>query len=306
MRIKRWIYTGLLTACLLMSSCGKEKNDGVISSEGRFEGTYLITAEEAVEKIGDEDVQFLDARGSTKALLGTVKGAVVTRWKELSTCDTGKAGDAGWGLVPEADDLAARLGDLGLDKEKEIIVLGEPQDGWGEDGRILWELVQAGFENVKIVDGGIQAMKAAGAKMQLGGSTPEKTEVAIEELNTANNITTEELQENYDSFKIVDVRTIEEYEGAILHDEAQGGHLPGAVNVPFVDMFTAEGVLKSNDEISAMLEAYEIQKEDEIVVYCTGGIRSAYAQLVLEMCGYDNTRNYGQSFWRWAVVGEVE
>lgn len=307
MRIKRFITMGVLSICMTqMSACGKGNVDASALSETQFEGTYIITAQEAVDKIGDENVQFLDARGSTRVLLGTVDGAVVTRWKELSTCETGNAGDAHWGLVPEAEDLEVRLGNLGLDKEKQIIVLGEPQEGWGEDGRILWELLQAGFENVKLVDGGIVAMKNAGAKMQLGGDTPKKTKVSIDELDTSNNITTEELQENYDSFKIVDVRTVEEYEGAILHDEAKGGHLPGAYNVPFVDMLTSEGHLKSNAEISEMLEACGIEREDDIVVYCTGGIRSAYAQLILEMCGYTNTRNYGQSFWRWAVVGEVE
>ena len=49
-----------------------------------------------------------------------------------------------------------------------------------------------------------------------------------------------------------------------------------------------------------------ISKDDKIVAYCTGGIRSAYMQLVLEMAGYENTWNYDQSYWRWAVVGEVE
>lgn len=292
----------------LLQVCGCEKKNPAegIAEEDRFKGAYVITAEEAVEKIGDEDVQFLDARGDKSALLGTVEGAVVTRWRELSTCEEGNAGDENWGLVPEPDDLAERLGNLGLDKEKQIIVIGDPGDGWGEDGRVLWELLQAGFRDIKVVDGGIDALKAADAKMQFGGTTPEKTKVVIEELDQSNNIMTEELQKNYDDYKIVDVRTVEEYEGAILHDEAKGGHLPGAVNIPFVDFFTEGGVLKSNAEISAMLEAKGIEKTDEIVVYCTGGIRSGYSQLVFEMCGYSHTYNYGQSFWRWAVIGEVE
>ena len=42
------------------------------------------------------------------------------------------------------------------------------------------------------------------------------------------------------------------------------------------------------------------------MTYCTGGIRSAYMQLVMEMCGFEDSYNYDQSFWRWAVVGEVE
>ena len=128
MRMKRMIVMGILSICMMqMSACGKGTVDTDSLSETQFEGAYVITAQAAVDKIGDENVQFLDARGNTRALLGTVEGAVVTRWKELSTCENGKAGDAQWGLVPEAEDLEVRLGNLGLDKEKQIIVLGEPQ-----------------------------------------------------------------------------------------------------------------------------------------------------------------------------------
>ena len=73
-----------------------------------------------------------------------------------------------------------------------------------------------------------------------------------------------------------------------------------------MDLFEADGTLKDNETITAMFEEQGIEKDDKVVTYCTGGIRSAYVQLILEMCGYEYTYNYGQSFWRWAVVGEVE
>ena len=119
-------------------------------------------------------------------------------------------------------------------------------------------------------------------------------------------MSTEELQKNYDIYKIVDVRTDEEYNGAILYNEAQGGHLPGAIHIRYTDLFQEEGTLKPNKELIQMFEEAGLRKEDRIVAYCTGGIRSAYVQLVLEMCGFENSYNYDQSFWRWAVVGEVE
>ena len=45
---------------------------------------------------------------------------------------------------------------------------------------------------------------------------PEPAEVKIDEIDYSHVMTTEELQKNYDEYKIVDVRTDEEYEGAIL------------------------------------------------------------------------------------------
>ena len=222
------------------------------------------------------------------------------------TCEEGKAGDENWGKIPEADDLAERLGELGLSKEKEIVFVGETKDGWGDDARLLWELAAAGYENVKMIDGGYAAAKAARVKTQHLASKPEKTEVEIDEIDNTHVMTTEELQANYDDYTIVDVRTDEEYDGAVLYDEAQGGHMPGAIHVRYTDMFKDDGTLKPNDEIVEMFEAAGVEKDDKVVAYCTGGIRSAYVQLVLEMCGYENTWNYDQSYWRWCVVGEVE
>ena len=62
----------------------------------------------------------------------------------------------------------------------------------------------------------------------------------------------------------------------------------------------------TNYILTKMFEDAGLSKDDEIVTYCTGGIRSAYTQLVMEMCGFEHTYNYDQSFWRWAVVGDVE
>ena len=168
------------------------------------------------------------------------------------------------------------------------------------------ELREAGCENVKIVDGGITAMKDIGVDVKADIKAPEKSDIEVTELDQSHDIMTEELQKNYGEYTIVDTRTPKEYDGAVLYDEAQGGRLPGAVNIPYTELFQSDGTLKDNDAITKMFEEKGIKKDDKVVTYCTGGIRSAYVQLVLEMCGYEYTYNYGQSFWRWAVVGEVE
>lgn len=306
-RIRRIMSTGVICMALAVtvgcSSSGKtEKTDG--SSD--FTGEFVISAKEAGEKIGAGNVLFVDARGEQAAGRGTVEGAAVTDWPSLSTCQEGAAGDKAWGLVPEPAELESRLQPLGIDKDKEIIVLGQPEDGWGEDGRILWELRQAGCENIKIVDGGISAMKDIGAAVDGKAGEGLGSDITVEELDKSHDITTEELQAHYEDYKIVDVRTEKEYNGAVLYDEAKGGHLPGAVSIPYTELFQSDGTLKDNDTITKLFEDNGIGKDDKVVTYCTGGIRSAYVQLVLEMCGYEDTYSYCQSFWRWAVVGEVE
>lgn len=173
-------------------------------------------------------------------------------------------------------------------------------------GRILWELVAAGFPNVKMVDGGYDALVAAGAPIVKGAAAYTPAEVTIEAIDETHLINTDALAADYANYKIVDVRADEEYEGQVLYGEAKGGHLPGAIHIRYTDLFNEDCTLKTNEEIIAMFEAAGLAKTDNIVTYCTAGIRSAYMQLILEMCGYENTWNYDESYYRWCACQEVE
>lgn len=305
----KWFVIGgiLLMSLAILGGCGKQEitSDELTVSGETFVGEWIVDAQYAADKIGNENTLFVDSRSEGIASLGTIEGAIATTWSDWCITE-GKKGDETWGCMQEPEELSKTLGDLGITKDKEIILLGETLTGWGDDARLLWQLRAAGYTNVKLVDGGIDALKAIEAPTQLFASKPEAETVEIKKLDYSHVMTTEVLMENYDDYKIVDVRTDEEYNGEILYDEAQGGHLPGAIHIRYTDMFKSDGTLKSNAELTKMFEDAGLTKDDAIVTYCTGGIRSAYSQLVMEMCGFENSYNYDQSFWRWAVVGEVE
>ena len=78
-------------------------------------------------------------------------------------------------------------------------------------------------------------------------------------------------------FTLVDVRE---------KDEVRAGYIPGAVHVPrgFLEM-QAEQKLPS--------------KTDEIIVYCAGGTRSAFAAKTLSELGYENVSSANPGFVRW-------
>lgn len=311
MRVKKtgaFLMAVCLTAICLAGCKSKGVPEEELVSDAAFEGAYLVTADYVKEHGSDENVLLVDCRGADKAKKETLEGAIATTWQEIGTCGEsyGKEGDEGWGKIPEPSELSEILGKLGMSKDKEIILLGETLNGWGDDARVLWELAAAGYDNVKMVDGGYSAAKAAGAATQKGASEPEPSDVVIDAIDNTHVMGTEELKAHYDNYKILDVRTEEEYKGAVKYNEAKGGHLPGAIFMPYTELFREGGTLRSQADIEQMMTDAGVSKDDKIVAYCTGGIRSAYMQLVLEMAGYENTWNYDQSFWRWAVVGEVE
>lgn len=296
--------TALLIGVLAFSLVGCGAKEQPNDSKEAFSGDYIVDAEYVKENL--DNIIVVDARGEAAAKKGTVKGAIATTWQYLATCEDGQAGDANWGCILDVERLSERLSGLGLAKNKEIVLFSNAEKGWGEDGRIAWELIAAGYENVKIVNGGIKALEASGIEMQKGGATPEAVSVTIDVIDETHVINTEELKSIYDTCKVIDVRDDKEYEGKTLYGEANGGHLPGAIHIKYTDLFNGDSTLKSKDELTKLFKDAGLSEDDHIVTYCTGGIRSAYMQLVMEMCGFENSENYDESFYRWCVEEELE
>jgi phage shock protein E len=77
---------------------------------------------------------------------------------------------------------------------------------------------------------------------------------------------------------VLDVRTPEEF---------AGGHVPGAVNIPY-------------DQLAGRLGELDVDRSEEIVVHCESGRRASQAETVLEEAGFSDVRDLTghMSAWR--------
>ncbi|MBO0451443.1 rhodanese-like domain-containing protein [Candidatus Enterococcus murrayae] len=304
------IIIGLLALVTLgLAGCGSSDEPTDSSKSAKkdstpFTGEYIVNADYVKKNL--DDIILVDARGEEEAGKGTVKGATAIGWQQLASVEEGASGDEKWGLVLEPAELGKRLGEKGIAKDKEVVLFASAQKGWGDDGRIAWELLAAGYKDVKIVDGGFAALKKAGLKTDVESTKLDPVDVKIDSIDQKHIIRTDELKKDYDDYKIVDVREDKEYKGDVLYGEAKGGHLPDAIHIRFTDLFNKDGMLKSNKELTKLFEDAGLAKEDKIVTYCTAGIRSAYMELVMDMCGFKQVKNYDGSYYRWAKVEDVE
>ncbi|MCS7142853.1 MAG: sulfurtransferase [Aigarchaeota archaeon] len=111
---------------------------------------------------------------------------------------------------------------------------------------------------------------------------------------------------------LVDVRSPDEYAGKILAppeyptEHAQrGGHIPGAVNVPWAKAINEDGTFKSVEELRRLYESLGITPDKEVITYCRIGERSSVTWFVLKyLLKYPKVRNYDGSWSEWGnVVG---
>ncbi len=106
---------------------------------------------------------------------------------------------------------------------------------------------------------------------------------------------------------LVDVRSPKEFSGEILAppeyptEHAQrGGHIPGAVNVPWAQAVKEDGTFKSPEELVALYESKGVTKDKDVIAYCRIGERSSHTWFVLKyLLGYPNVKNYDGSWTEW-------
>lgn len=310
------LFSILLASMLLLGGCQKASEPAAqepavsqeVVSKSVFEGKYIADIDYVKANMGNDNFLAVDVRGDKGADSGTLEGAIAVIWQQFADVSNGKPGDEMWGTVLPADQLSVALSVAGISKDKDIVLIADTANGWGDDGRILWMLDMAGYENVKILDGGIAGILKSDLPQVKGASPYTPADVVIEAMDYTTSIDTKELEERIAAnpeLKIIDTRNSEEYNGATKYGEAKGGRIPGAVNIDFMQLLQ-DGYLKSNDEIIKILADNGINPEDEIVTYCTAGIRSGYMQKVLEMAGFENVRNYDESYYRWSAINDVE
>lgn len=303
---KLFLFSLVFTMILGVAGCSNSTNTTVSKTTLDKEmESYYVTSDWL--KANLDKVVIIDARAAKEYSAGHVPGAINVTWQMLSNM-TVKQGEANWGVILPQAELEAKLGSLGIDGSKDIVVYNDPA-GLGEEGRVLWSLRVAGIENSKMLNGGFPAWTAAGGAT----STDVKalTSVSFKMTNPQYDslmTTTDYVKANKDKIKLVDTRSTDEYNGTTNHGENYNGtkalgHIEGAVSLPYSNLYNNDGTIKSIADLKAVFEASGLKPEDEIVTYCTVGIRSGFTAEILRICGYTNVKNYNGSFSEWAGAG---
>ena len=253
-----------------------------------------------------QNIVVVDANGPDIYAKGHIPGAINIAWPMLSNMAP-KQGEAGWGVVLGKDELGAKIASFGIDGSKTIVVYNDPK-GLGEEGRVLWMLKIAGIKDVRMLNGGIPAWKKSGGELSTEATKLSPSNFKVATYDDSRIATTDYVKANLGKLKLIDTRSPEEFNGSTNHGENfKGekvyGHIPGAVLLQYSDLYRPDGKIKSNAELTAIFDKIGVKKDDEIVTYCTVGIRSGFAAEILKMAGYSKVKNYNASFSEWAGLG---
>ena len=305
-RKTKWI-PALWLILAIQLHCGSEtelKNGGAPFPDVEYANPeILLSTDELALHLDDPDLALVDARPPDAYRSAHIPGAINLQWTHFTYL--GSSGSKFWQLLP-VWLVRLRLGLQGISRSDTLVIYNDQQTGWGEDGRFFWMFAYVGHERVRILNGGWSRWAAEGRATQ-GGS--ESRGVGLYEVDLQPDLIAEKERVlaaiDDPQVLIVDTRTREEYDGAVLYGEARGGHIPGAEHFHWKTAIGPDLRLRSAGELTAMLDALGVTREREVVVYCTGGVRSGHLFFVLKLLGFQHVRNYDGSFWEWAADSEL-
>lgn len=205
------------------------------------------------------------------------------------------------GLLPPEERLAQIAGLLKLDKMSRIVAYDD--EGSGRAARLAWTLHYLGYESVQVLDGGLHAWNNEGHPVDNQPVLPDITAtLPLAARNPSVLADDTYILEHLDdeSVALLDARTPEEYAGTKVR-AARGGHIPGAVNLNWLDTMDKNRNLrlKSPDILNDALRTLGIRIEQEVITYCQSHHRSAHAWLMLKSLGFPQVRGYAGSWSEW-------
>ena len=225
-----------------------------------------------------------------------VEGAL---WVDLETQLSAPYEDAsvlGRHPLPTPENFAHTLGTLGVSRDS-MVILYDRTCGIMAAARMWWMLRAIGHQMVAVVDGGYEALKNIGLPVTSGEVAPVPTIYStpviqyqwplIEMEDIAPAIATGKC--------LVDVRAAARYEGVEEPIDPVAGHIPGAINMPLMQVISGGQFLSTE----ALQSHFQYLQHKEVIVHCGSGVTACHTILALVHAGYPVPALYNGSWSQW-------
>ncbi|MEG5136213.1 MULTISPECIES: sulfurtransferase [unclassified Microcoleus] len=199
--------------------------------------------------------------------------------------------------LPNIIELADKLSAIGINSSETLVVVYD-DSRLAFASRLWWLLRYMGHSKVALLDGGFSAWKAAGYPVTdvLPDRRDGKFVVELQP-DLAVDIEVVKQRKDLPERVLVDSREGERYEGLREPIDPIAGHIPGAVNYPWQGVTDETGKVRS---ISEQKQRWtELEKAEEIIVYCGSGVTACVNLLSLEIAGIPDAKLYVGSWSDW-------
>lgn len=267
----------------------------------------IIKASEIADLSATGDTVIIDARGGADAEdrfdTGHLEGALFVNLETDLSDKSENAADGGRHPLPDVKKFAQLLGQLGITPETTAIVYDDKRGAMAA-ARFWWMLKAAGHEEVYVVSGGLEAIVKEGLAisqdaLELLTEYPaypvDSWLLPTVDLAKVNEVSSDP------GYVVIDVRENYRYKGESEPIDLVAGHIPGAVNIPYLGNMGEDGEFLSADALKEKyVEALKGHAPEKIIVHCGSGVTACHTLLALEEAGIFGANLYVGSWSEWS------
>jgi thiosulfate/3-mercaptopyruvate sulfurtransferase len=227
----------------------------------------LVSTDWVAAHLNSRAVRIVEVDVDTRSYSeGHVPGATGWNWT-TQLCDTLRRD------ILSRAQLEMLLGEAGIEPSSTVVLYGDNNNWFA--AWAFWQLAIYGHKDIRIMNGGRKKWLEEGRA------------------------------------NLIDVRSPQEFSGEILAPPGlpetcqRGGHIPGAVNIPWGKACNDDGTFRSRAELEELYRGLGIRPDQPVITYCRIGERSSHTWFVLRhLLDYPRVKNYDGSWTEWGnLVG---
>lgn len=262
----------------------------------------LVSTQWVNDHLNDSHIRIVevDYNPATSYLLGHIPRAALFDWKQQLI-------DSDRREVVSKEKFEYLLQMIGVNNDTTLVVYGDFKNWFATFA--FWIFKYYGFRDVRLMNGSRKKWFDEDRPISLEIPQFTRGNYGASEADSNIRAFMRYIQEAIGSSKkiLVDVRSNDEYNGVTLAPSDYsseygqiGGHIPGAINVPWNLMVNEDGTFKPAEDLKKLYESLNITTDKEIITYCGIGERASYTWFVLKyLLGYPNVKSYDGSWLEW-------
>ena len=265
----------------------------------------VISSEQLRGVLEDPAVRVVDCRyylkdpelGRTEYSASHIPGAVYAHLDEDLSSEI-IPGVTGRHPLPSVDSFVGKLESWGISNDNLVVVYDQSHSAIA--ARLWWMLKWLGHDRVGVLDGGWQQWQSCGYEVEHRhvNYTPTKFEVKLRNWMVIDADEAHKMALDVDQM-LIDSRGHSRYLGHHEPIDPVAGHIPGAVNLPFIGNVNDEMMWKSLDEVRDRFIRIGAEVGSNTAFYCGSGVTACQNILAMERIGFGLAKLYPGSWSHW-------
>ena len=210
-------------------------------------------------------------------------------------------------MVPPTEKFINRMRAMGVGDGHQVVVY----DGAGifSAARVWWLFRLMGKTDIAVLDGGFPKWVAEGRPTEDMPPIMRDRHITVSRQNhLVRDVTQVAAASKLGDHEILDARPAGRFRGEEPEPRPglRGGHIPGSKSVPLTTLMSADGTMKSPDDLKLVFENAGVDLAKPAITSCGSGVTAAAINLALERAGHRQHALYDGSWAEWGMYDDLK